>query len=894
MKNENQPKGGFQQKKRSWMCAVAALALWTLGFAAAFQVPAAVQDDGAEMHKVPYLATYYIKPIVAPGEEVTIRFYVTDYDHKEYRENITDEVFTVRVRIEGQDEIVQTGLKAGDHSLSLGSFQEEGEVRFSLLATDQHGRNSHELFNFFLVRSEVALREYVVTAADLSDYGIRNDDDYEIRKVVTLNLEKPDPESVRKALPDAAAAIEAPPDKYVVIIADTEGTGEPGNWWQATIVKYGERYDRDAVAAQAKATREGLQKLLDEKAAAGFTRVRLLPGIYRVDHTGTLYIPSGLTVDLNGATLKLNPHAGHKSLMVALNNTVDSHLINGVIEGDYYGHDYEHSEHNSEWVCGIAIEGGARYSSFRDLVVKDIVGYGGSNGIAKSRDGSLGFTYTPPRALGEFTLGDIDRRTGAPRPSAVRSTCGLVDIPTPGVIDAQTQRPHPEYLQVGIYLGYQGNPCGTWNIVCHFYRQDETFLKSVDAYLYRRVRIPAGAAKMRVTILNNATPNNLSVYYFRTPTHCAFQNIRFENNRCVGLAQAAMNDMLVENCTFTRSGQTLARCAYDAEDGWDMMQDVTFRNLRFFDNPHNEFLTCAGHNFVVENLTGKVFIWNRTNGFVLRNSQNVASLTIGPGQRSRTGYYRVYGNTFRGNVTINPPEKPEQAWKLVIRDSTIAGRASGPGGRFLKCEIFGGPLGGGEFHDCYVHDISGENRGGVYRNCRIENVTGNMHGTFDIDHCTITGWKCNSGSHNPQYLFWNSTLTDFSLHFGYWFQGAKTLFENCTITSEGALVKLPHYAMKKPVSVIDCRFTTTGSAGIVEYYDDRTGGSAGELTDQEPLTLQGNVLQLGKSPYVVTGLTENAQNPITIIAQDNHTTPANVPLCSPNAKKSQQVTVMEK
>ena len=886
--------GKRRRKRRLWICIVPAFALWLLSPDAVSNVPAAPMDDGAGMNEVPYIATYYIKPIVRPGEEVAISFYITDYFQKEYRENDTNETFAVRVRIEGQGEIVKEGLKAGDHTIGLGTFRKEGEVRFSLVGTDRRGRSSHELFNFFLVRSDVAPREYVMKSADLAGHSIRNDDAYEIRKVITLDIEKPDSESVKKALSETAAGIVAPPDKYVVIIADTEGTGEPGRWWRETVVKYGARYDRSAVAAQSKATREGLQKLLDEKAAAEFTRLRLLPGTYRVDHTGTLYIPSGLTVDMNGATLKLDPHTGHKSLMVSLNSTFDSHLINGVIEGDYYGHDYEHSTHNSEWVCGIALDSEARYSSYRDLVVKDITGYGGCNGIAKSRDGTLGYTYTQPKALGEFALGDIDRTSGTCVPSTVRSSCGFVDIPTPGIIDPQTMHPNPDYIQVGVYLGYQGNPCGTWNIVCHFYRADETFLQSVDAYLYRRIRIPDGAGKMRVTILNDATPNNLSAYYFRVPTHCAFKNVRFVNNRCVGLAQSAMNDMLVEDCEFSRSGQASARCAYDAEDGWDMMQDVTFRNLHFHDNPNNEFLTCAGHNFVVENLTGKVHIWNRTNGFVLRNSESIRSLHIGPGRRSRNGYYRIYGNTFRGNVTISDSEKPEDNWKLVIRDSTIAGRASGPGGRFMNCEITDGALGGGEFRDCHVHDISGENRGGSYRNCRIENIAGNMHGTFEMDRCTITGWKCNSGGYDPNYLFRNSTLTDFSIHFGYWFQGARTLFESCTITSKGALVELPHYAMKQPVSVIDCRFTTSGADGIIRYYDDRTGGSAGELTQQETLTLQGNVLQLGKSTYVVTGLTGKAQNPINLVVQDNRVTPANLPLCDLEARKSRQITVVEK
>ena len=51
------------------------------------------------------------------------------------------------------------------------------------------------------------------------------------------------------------------------------------------------------------------------------------------------------------------------------------------------------------------------------------------------------------------------------------------------------------------------------------------------------------------------------------------------------------------------------------------MQDVTVRRLNFHDNPHNDFLTCAGHNFIVEDMiSGDVHIWERTKDLVLRNS----------------------------------------------------------------------------------------------------------------------------------------------------------------------------------------------------------------------------------------------------------------------------------
>ena len=116
------------------------------------------------------------------------------------------------------------------------------------------------------------------------------------------------------------------------------------------------------------------------------------------------------------------------------------------------------------------------------------------------------------------------------------------------------------------------------------------------------------------------------------------------------MAQAAMNNMLVEDCEFTRSGQNEAKCAYDAEDGWDMMQDVTFRRLNFHDNPINDFLTCAGHNFIVENMIdGDVHIWGRTKDFVLRNS-NCNEINIGYDDIVRHGVSKIYNNTINGGT----------------------------------------------------------------------------------------------------------------------------------------------------------------------------------------------------------------------------------------------------
>ena len=860
-----------------------------------------LSTNDININEVPYISTYYIEPKVSPNEDVIIDYYVTDYYHKEYTEEDTSETFTITVKIDGQTDIVKKNVKAGDNSINIGKFKTTGEQKFSIIATDQYGRNSHELFNFFLVEDsdekEKNSKEYVMTKDDLIKYNIKNTDTYENKYIVTLNLEEPTSETVKAELEKIAETIIPNSNTYTCIIADTVGNGEPGNWWGETIVKYADDYNKDTVMQEAANTRSGLQQLLDDISFQGYTSIKLLPGTYRIDHEETIFVPSNFTLDMNGATIKLNQFAGDSALMVTLNNTYDSHVINGTIEGDYYSHDYSNSPNNSEWVMGISIGGESKYSSFENLTVKDITGYGGGNGIAKSRDESLYYTYQQPTAIGDtFELSDINRKTSETIESESRTTSNFIDIAGYDGIG---------YLSVSRYLGYQGNSCNTWNMIAHFYDGEQNYISSVDGYFYRRIGVPDGAKYMKVTILEESYPTDLSVQYFRVPTHCAFKNIKFENNRCVGLAQAAMKDMLVENCEFTRCGQSSAKCAYDAEDGWDQMQDVTFRDLNFHDNPNNDFLTCAGHNFVIENMkAGKVYFWERTDCYVVRNSDNISYANLGHTTRQRTGYVRFYNNTVNGNISIGAAEENDN-WPLTVKDCTINGRAENvvDKGLYLRCTIgaatknnsnstWNTALGTGNFKDCTIKDKSGENSGGVYYNCTFNNINGNIHGTFDIENCTIDNWNVNGGGYDPNYTFTNSNLNNFSITFGYWYEGAVTTFDNCTINNDDFLLKLPHYSMKKPISILNSSFTSNGNDGMVVFYDDRTGGSAGELVKQDMLTIKNNKINLGNSEYFVTGIGKDTVNNINISFSDNELVSDNLKLYDESCQENSNIKIL--
>ena len=86
------------------------------------------------------------------------------------------------------------------------------------------------------------------------------------------------------------------------------------------------------------------------------------------------------------------------------------------------------------------------------------------------------------------------------------------------------------------------------------------------------------------------------------------------------------------------------------------MQDVTFRGLNFHDNPYNDFLTCAGHNFIIDGQqSGKAHIWERTRCLVVKNCKNL-NLSLQNGGKDtivRHGVYRVFNNNFNSAATAN-------------------------------------------------------------------------------------------------------------------------------------------------------------------------------------------------------------------------------------------------
>ena len=167
--------------------------------------------------------------------------------------------------------------------------------------------------------------------------------------------------------------------------------------------------DDEAVALE---TRDGLQRLINDKASLGVRKMILPTGTYQIitevtyaggwtpeDHTedelstqiqyykNILTIPSNFILDLNGSTIKekTTPWHQNRAYLLAIDAAYDSHVINGTLEGDYRRRSNEplpDGWHSKEFGGCCIISGSSRYCSFENIRATKFQGYACSFGLS--------------------------------------------------------------------------------------------------------------------------------------------------------------------------------------------------------------------------------------------------------------------------------------------------------------------------------------------------------------------------------------------------------------------------------------------------------------------------------------------------------------------------------
>ena len=856
--------------------------------------------DDVNINEVPYISTYYIKPIVKPGEEVLIDYYITDYYHKEYLEEDYSETFTVIVRIEGQDGLVYGNLKAGDHQVSLGSFSNEGEKKFSIICTDKYGRNSHELFNFFLVKDDIKIKEYIMTKDDLVTYNIKNTDDYEQK--VYVKVDKLLDSTTGTKIEEVANSTVIPSHKYICFIGTTE-TDTAGNpimqttaarFWLNTIVKYASDYDKDAVYKESKNTRIGLQKIISAKKAEGYNKITLLPGTYRIDnwvekdsnskYTGieTIKIPENFIVNMNNSTIKQNQFTGCNSIMISLSEN-NSHLINGTIEGDYFSHDYTNSSNNSEWIIGVGSSSN-NYMSIENVVIKDITGYGfGGGGNQTLWDKDIWNT--------EYILGDIDRKTGL----EIKSTCRLTSKTSIDISNVAKYRA----ICVMKY-GYQGIIGDSWNLIFHYYDENNNYIKSIDTREYRPSPIPSNAKYIKITTLGTSF-SAVHLNGAKLPTNICLNNSKFINCRCVGVAGVpGMENSMVDNCEFTLCGQSGAFCAMDIEDGWDFIHDCTIKNCNFYNNYRNDFLTCSGHNIIIDNINnGSLYIWPRCNSYIIKNCNNVNTANLGISSLLLTGYPRVYGNTFNSSTRINLNDQSN--WILCIKDSILYGTvtSSSSNSFLLRCNIYKNKtanestanLLNGTFKYCNIYErTTSHNSNSKFYYCKLENLSESTTSCNNYyENCTLSNFiiKIQGSTENSPMIFKSCNIINSLIQS--WGRTPYVNFYFCNINNASSLINIDISNMDKSILLLDNTINLTSNVPLINISDGTIIKGPGNT-----ITLESNSIIMPNSQYVIGDDLISSVNKITIINKNNYLSPKSLLMYNPKIYQKSNITIIEK
>lgn len=708
----------------------------------------------------PYVSIYYVKPTITTEDSAKVNFFVTDWASSKIRYRDDSQRFTVCLVYHSlpdgaEVKKVQKGVPSGDGSFVLGKLK-PGTYRFGIWCVDGKGLESHRVWHEFRVIRPGALdvqpqQVCRVSSDDLKSYGINPNGDLGREVLVDIG-DKPD----YKKQDELKAKVKASFNAYVAAGKLPQPGATPGYtvlvpafngepiWWPRRYARviYDAGYDHAAVEADADRTSVGLQKLLDDRKAAGIRKLVLPKGCYRVTSQRALYIPTDFTLDLNGSKLKMNVCEGNSAFIVKINDCVDSHLVNGTLEGDYYEHVYKPSDPD-EWVHGFCIAGESRYSSVENVTIRNITGYGGLNGFTRDKKRSRSY-FAFLASSKKYVPGGLDPKTGAlNEKDALRFSTEYIPL-------TEEMRDNG-WLQVSRYLGYQGLATRSCTMTGCWYDAERRFLTSETLFQYRAVPIPKGAKFLRYSVETatqaEAAGSGLMLTAFRYPWDCAVRNCIFERIRCVGYANQQMKNFLVDGNVFRTCGDDLAQSGIDVEDGGDQMHDATFACNRFepyIGGKPCSFICHAGHNLIFEGNEGSISLSGGIHSPCVRNNRLVSgSFTCD--NRMRSGYGRFEGNSFSKRVGIGH-NRMTGVW-----DHTLALGADdpnrlfdvgfGPHGRVIGETVRGRKFMAGKAIGCRIFDCESLYSTGNWYGCVVSNMTFSHVAGHSFEKCHFINCK---------------------------------------------------------------------------------------------------------------------------------------------------------
>lgn len=776
----------------------------------------------------PWITPYYFETRVTENDDIIVPFYVSDHNQIEWLEEDYSKRFQVVIKFNGKTFV--KNVHAGDHAINIGKCSTFGEQYLTMYATDMDNniRTFEHIIHLLCVSSVAESNIYTMTAADLASYSLNN----------------------------------------TASIVDEDMTNNI----------------------------DGLNRLLADKKAAGYTGIKLLAGTYNCNMGNTrdraIVVPSEFTLDLNGGKIKQKyTGKGHSSLIVKIDpDAIDSHIINGIIEGDFDEHtDLTVPEGETYWVEGEgynSVSMGGAFCSLENVTVQHVTGYSITSGLPSLKKGTtLAMNAT------DFTPTAINLEDGT------EFDCeGCLTSKTYGTINHSFR-----FMSANTYAGYGGYSGYSEIVYFHFYDTDKNYMYSVKGRQFSLTPTPENASYVRVTLLgdSNAPISPGSGVGFSLehknylPMTCSkLLNVHSYNTRTCAMATGIMNFLLVEGCTFQKCGQrlkigTVTAVAIDIEDGYQYGANYFFRNNQFIEDESglgsSVVIMTTGHNSVFEN-TNMDLVLRGNVGLTLRN-QTFSRVEIARSSYLRSAFQRVYDCTFTKDLSMILGSRADGSQDImanIVKNCTFKGSIQCAAGNidwshchditFKDCNYIGTGIGRCTMENCDI-SVSGINiTTAIFKNCHIysrdTSKLGVLRGTLTItDNCIVDNLTIESNRSSDKGIITNSQLNNVQIFTAYYTDGQQFDVKGCTINcTNRAFYRLANYSVGYPIT-IDGNTINTDYTCVVEFYDDREHTSEGYVT--KPFTLSNNIITGANIVYVIKGIHGNTTNAAILVIKGN-------------------------
>ena len=414
------------------------------------------------------------------------------------------------------------------------------------------------------------------------------------------------------------------------------------------LLKYGISND----ASNAEATSKGINQALADAKAQGNNLIIFPKGTYTISEKDPIIFDlQDAIVDLNGATLQINPTADGKSEIAIISyGAKNFRLTNGTMKGNLFTRPDKTQKPKADGGGGTL-----RFKSGQDIEVDhmnftEATGFcvTSSKGMDKLRENGYRAVLAKNLESGGFS----EKGLPVPNPKQCR-TIKPFDL----LGDGKKESSFDGEFEFGYIFGYGSfQSIFDRNYQACYYDKDMNFIKKMQYIQYKKNQIPPDAQFLHLEF-NQASAEAAtsgmvgSISNMRAPVDVHFHHNRMYNTGSLGFAYCGGQRWIMEDNMFEKCGGTAPpHYGIDFEDGWDLMQDVVFRNNKFKDNLVGDLVVCAGSEMLFE---GNVFekgahVWGRTHNYTFKDN-TFNSLA---GFMSRTGVATITGNTFKGDVKI--------------------------------------------------------------------------------------------------------------------------------------------------------------------------------------------------------------------------------------------------